>query len=108
MTVINTNVGALQARTYAVRADSSVTKAMERLSSGLRINSAADDAAGMAIAEGFTSQIRGLGQAVRNASEALSLAQTAESALSEILQLSGLRTAPKKEGACPFGQAGGL
>jgi flagellin len=56
---------------------------MGRLSTGLRINSAADDAAGMAIAEGFTSQIRGLSQAVRNASEALSLAQTAESALSE-------------------------
>ena len=50
MTVINTNVGALQARTYAVRADSNVTRAMERLSSGLRINSAADDAAGLAVA----------------------------------------------------------
>ena len=49
MTVINTNVGALQACTYAVRADSNVTKAMERLSSGLRINSAADDAAGLAV-----------------------------------------------------------
>ena len=66
MTVINTNVGALQARTYAVRADSSVTKAMERLSSGLRINSAADDAAGLAVANKMESQIRGMNMAIRN------------------------------------------
>ena len=66
MTVINTNVGALQARTYAVKADGNVTRAMERLSSGLRINSAADDAAGLAVANKMESQIRGMNMAIRN------------------------------------------
>jgi len=84
MTVINTNVGALQARTYAVRADSSVTKAMERLSSGLRINSAADDAAGLAVANKMESQIRGMNMAIRNSQDGISLVQTAESAMGEI------------------------
>ena len=84
MTVINTNVGALQARTYAVRADSNVTKAMERLSSGLRINSAADDAAGMAVANKMESQIRGMNMAIRNSQDGISLVQTAESAMGEI------------------------
>ena len=62
---INTNVGALQARTYAVKADSNVTRAMERLSSGLRINSAADDAAGLAVANKMESQIRGMNMATK-------------------------------------------
>ena len=84
MTVINTNVGALQARTYAVRADSNVTKAMERLSSGLRINSAADDAAGLAVANKMESQIRGMNMAIRNSQDGISLVQTAESAMGEI------------------------
>ena len=84
MTVINTNVGALQARTYAVRADSSVTKAMERLSSGLRINSAADDAAGLAVANKMESQIRGMNMAIRNSQDGISLVQTAEAAMGEI------------------------
>ena len=81
--VINSNITSLTAQRALGDAQDMQAEAMGRLSTGLRINSAADDAAGMAIAEGFTSQIRGLGQAVRNASEALSLAQTAESALSE-------------------------
>ena len=81
--VINSNIPSLTAQRALGDAQDLQAEAMERLSTGLRINSAADDAAGMAIAEGFTSQIRGLSQAVRNASEALSLAQTAESALSE-------------------------
>ena len=84
MTVINTNVGALQARTYAVRADSNVTKAMERLSSGLRINSAADDAAGLAVANKMESQIRGMNMAIRNSQDGISLVQTAEAAMGEI------------------------
>ena len=84
MTVINTNVGALQARTYAVRADGNVTKAMERLSSGLRINSAVDDAAGLAVANKMESQIRGMNMAIRNSQDGISLVQTAESAMGEI------------------------
>ena len=84
MTVINTNVGALQARTYAVRADSNVTKAMERLSSGLRINSAADDAAGLAVANKMESQVRGMNMAIRNSQDGISLVQTAEAAMGEI------------------------
>jgi flagellin len=84
MTVINTNVGALQARTYAVKADSNVTRAMERLSSGLRINSAADDAAGLAVANKMESQIRGMNMAIRNSQDGISLVQTAESAMGEI------------------------
>jgi flagellin len=84
MTVINTNVGALQARTYAVRADSEVTKAMERLSSGLRINSAADDAAGLAVANKMESQVRGMNMAIRNSQDGISLVQTAEAAMGEI------------------------
>ena len=84
MTVINTNVGALQARTYAVRADSNVTKSMERLSSGLRINSAADDAAGLAVANKMESQIRGMNMAIRNSQDGISLVQTAEAAMGEI------------------------
>jgi len=84
MTVINTNVGALQARTFAVRADGNVTKAMERLSSGLRINSAADDAAGLAVANKMESQIRGMNMAIRNSQDGISLVQTAESAMGEI------------------------
>ena len=81
--VINSNITSLTAQRALGDAQKMQAEAMGRLSTGLRINSAADDAAGLAIAEGFTSQIRGLSQAVRNASEALSLAQTAESALSE-------------------------
>ena len=84
MTVINTNVGALQARTYAVRADGNVTKAMERLSSGLRINSAADDAAGLAVANKMESQVRGMNMAIRNSQDGISLVQTAEAAMGEI------------------------
>ena len=60
MTVINTNVGALMARTYATKASSRTETAMERLSSGLRINSAADDAAGMAVANKMNSQLKGI------------------------------------------------
>ena len=81
--VINSNIASLTAQRALGESQKMQQTAMERLSTGQRINSAADDAAGMAIAEGFTSQIRGLSQAVRNANEALSLAQTAESGLQE-------------------------
>ncbi len=82
--VINTNIMSLNAQRALNRSQGSMQTALERLSSGLRINRAKDDAAGMAIAERFTSQIRGLNQAVRNANDAVSLAQTAEGAMQEI------------------------
>ena len=84
MTVINTNVGALQARTYAVKATANTETAMERLSSGLRINSAADDAAGLAVANKMESQLRGMNMAIRNSQDGISLVQTAEAAMGEI------------------------
>jgi flagellin len=86
---INTNVNSLTAQRNLGMSQASLSTSMQRLSSGLRINSAKDDAAGMAISERFTSQIRGLNQAVRNANDGISLAQTAEGALgsmSSILQ----------------------
>ncbi len=82
--VVNTNVLSLNAQRNLSRSDSSLATALQRLSSGLRINSAKDDAAGLAIASRFTTQIRGLNQAVRNANDGISLAQTAESALDEL------------------------
>ncbi|MCP5280492.1 MAG: flagellin [Rhodoferax sp.] len=79
---INTNSASLTAQRNLGIQQSSYTTSIQRLSSGLRINSAKDDAAGLAISERFTSQIKGLNQAVRNANDAISLAQTAEGALS--------------------------
>ena len=86
---INTNVASLNAQRNLGVSQGSLNTTIQRLSSGLRINSAKDDAAGLAISERFTSQIRGLNQAVRNANDGISLAQTAEGALKasgEILQ----------------------
>ncbi len=79
--VINTNLNTLTAQRNLATNSASLSTSIERLSSGLRINSAKDDAAGLAISERFTSQIRGLNQAVRNANDGISLAQTAEGAL---------------------------
>ena len=79
--VINTNTASLNAQRNLTTSASSLSTSLQRLSSGLRINSAKDDAAGLAIAERFTSQIRGLNQAVRNANDGISLAQTAEGGL---------------------------
>ena len=79
--IINTNVASLTAQRNLTTSQSSLNTAINRLSSGLRINSAKDDAAGLAISERFTSQIRGLNQAVRNANDGISLSQTAEGAL---------------------------
>ena len=87
MTVINTNVGALTARTYAVKANESMQKSMERLSSGLRINSAADDAAGLAVANKMESQLRGMNMAIRNSQDGISLVQTAEAGMGEITNM---------------------
>ena len=79
--IINTNVSSLTAQRNQGMSQASLATSIQRLSSGLRINSARDDAAGLAISERFTSQIRGLNQAVRNANDGVSLAQTAEGAL---------------------------
>ena len=84
MTVINTNVGALMARTYAAQSASRTETSMERLSSGLRINGAADDAAGLAVANKMQSQLKGIKMAVRNSQDGISLVQTAESGMGEI------------------------
>ncbi|MDD3764944.1 MAG: flagellin [Nevskiales bacterium] len=84
MQVINTNVMSLNAQRNLQSSGSSLATSLQRLSSGLRINSAKDDAAGLAISERFTSQIRGLDQAQRNANDGISLAQTAEGALSTV------------------------
>ncbi len=82
--VINTNVASLNAQRNLNTSQSALATSLQRLSSGLRINSAKDDAAGLAISERFTTQIRGLNQATRNSNDGISLAQTGEGALAEI------------------------
>jgi flagellin len=84
MSVINTNVNAIKASNASTMASKALGSAMERLSTGKRINSAKDDAAGLAIATNMTGQVRGMSQAVRNANDGISLAQTAEGALGEV------------------------
>jgi flagellin len=85
--IINTNIPSLNAQRNLDKTGQSLSTSLQRLSSGLRINSAKDDAAGLAISNRFTSQIRGLNQAVRNANDGISLSQTAEGALSETGEL---------------------
>ena len=87
MAVINTNISALKAANASNAANKMLGTAMERLSSGKRINSAKDDAAGLAIATSMTSQVRGMNQAIRNANDGIALAQTAEGALSEVTNM---------------------
>ncbi|AFJ03471.1 Flagellin protein FlaB [Methylophaga frappieri] len=82
--IINTNIASLNAQRNLNTSQESLAVSLERLSSGLRINSAKDDAAGLAITERFTTQIRGLNQAIRNANDGISLSQTAEGALGEM------------------------
>ncbi len=82
--IINTNIASLNAQRNLSTSQSGLTTALQRLSSGLRINSAKDDAAGLAISQRMTSQINGLDQAARNANDGISLAQTAEGSLSAI------------------------
>lgn len=80
---INTNIASLNAQRNLGKSQNELAKSMQRLSSGLRINSAKDDAAGLAISDRMTAQIRGMNQAARNANDGISLAQTAEGALQE-------------------------
>ena len=80
---INTNVASLNAQRNLAKSQGDLATSMQRLSSGLRINSAKDDAAGLAISDRMTAQIRGLNQAARNANDGISLAQTAEGAMQE-------------------------
>jgi flagellin len=87
MTAINTNSSALRAQNASRIANKSLATAMERLSTGKRINSAKDDAAGLAIASRMTSQVRGMAVAVRNANDGISLAQTAEGAMGEVTNM---------------------
>ncbi|MCL6498598.1 MAG: flagellin [Firmicutes bacterium] len=81
---INQNIAALNAHRNLVATDNALSKSLERLSSGFRINRAADDAAGLAISEKLRAQVRGLAQAIRNAQDGISMIQTAEGALNEV------------------------
>jgi flagellin len=87
MSVINTNINALRASNASTSANKLLGTAMERLSTGKRINSAKDDAAGLAIATSMTSQVRGMSQGIRNANDGISMAQTAEGALNEVTNM---------------------
>ncbi|UVI39494.1 flagellin [Qipengyuania spongiae] len=87
MNVINTNISALKASNASNQAGKALGTAMERLSTGKRINSARDDAAGLAIATSMTSQVRGMNQGIRNANDGISMAQTAEGALNEVTNM---------------------
>jgi len=82
--IINTNVGSLTAQRNLNSSQSSLATSMQRLSSGLRINSAKDDAAGLAISERMGAQVRGMNVAIRNANDGISMSQTAEGALSKV------------------------
>jgi len=87
MTVINTNISAMRAANASNSAALMQGSAMQRLSTGKRINSAKDDAAGLAISTSMTSQINGMNQGIRNANDGISLAQTAEGALNEVTNM---------------------
>ncbi|GAA0466882.1 flagellin FliC [Parasphingorhabdus litoris] len=87
MTVIGTNVTALRTSYASNQAEMGLAKSIERLSTGRRINSASDDAAGNAIATRMTSEVRGLNMAIRNANDGISLAQTAEGGMNEITSM---------------------
>jgi flagellin len=87
MTVINTNIGALRAANASNSSAKMLGTAMERLSTGKRLNSAKDDAAGLAIATSMTAQVRGMNQAIRNSNDGIALAQTAEGALGEVTNM---------------------
>ena len=87
MSVINTNLSALRASNASTSANKALGTAMERLSTGKRINSAKDDAAGLAIATSMTSQVRGMSQAIRNANDGIALAQTADGGLNEVTNM---------------------
>ena len=87
MTVINTNTAATLTANALTKNERAMSQAMERLSTGVRINSASDDAAGLAISSRMTSQVNGLNMAVRNANDAISMVQTADGALVEVTNM---------------------
>ena len=87
MTAINTNTAALNAQYYLAKSNKDMESSMAKLSSGQKVNSAADDAAGLAIASRMTAQIRGLAMAVKNSNDSMSLAQTAEGAMEEVTNM---------------------
>ncbi|MCT2398166.1 flagellin [Novosphingobium mangrovi (ex Huang et al. 2023)] len=87
MSVINTNIAAIRATNASTQASKMQSTVMERLSTGKRINSAKDDAAGLAIATSMTSAIKGMSQGIRNANDGISLAQTADGAMSEVTNM---------------------
>ena len=87
MSVINTNISAMQAANASTSASNMLSGAMEQLSTGSQINSAADNAAGLAISTSMTSQINGLNQGVQNANDGISLAQTAQGSLTEVTNM---------------------
>ena len=87
MTVINTNISAIRASNASSAAAKMLGTAMERLSTGKRLNSAKDDAAGLAIATSMTSQVKGMNQAIRNSNDGIALAQTAEGSLGEVTNM---------------------
>ncbi|MES3099722.1 flagellin [Sphingomonas faeni] len=87
MTVIGTNISALRSANASAGASMALSTAMERLSTGKRINSAKDDAAGMAIATSMASQVRGMNQGIRNANDGIALAQTADGSLGEVTNM---------------------
>lgn len=87
MSVINTNISAIRAANASNSANKMLGTAMERLSSGKRLNSAKDDAAGLAIATSMTAQVRGMNQGIRNSNDGIALAQTAEGSLSEVTNM---------------------
>ena len=87
MSVINTNISALQASNASSSASKMLGKAMEQLSTGSQINSAADNAAGLAISTSMTSQINGMNQGIQNANDGISLAQTAQGSLTEVTNM---------------------
>src|SRR6218665_1164451 len=82
--IINTNIASLNAQRKSTTSQMSLGVSMQRLSSGLRVNSAKDDAPGLAIAERMNAQVRGMNVAIRNSNDGISLSQTAEGALSKV------------------------
>ncbi len=84
---VNSNISALNAQRHLGKTNSKLAKSIERLSSGLRINKASDDAAGLAIATKLGSQVRGLNQAIRNANNAITLTQTAEGGIDTVTNI---------------------
>ncbi|MBF0160302.1 MAG: hypothetical protein HQL58_12350, partial [Magnetococcales bacterium] len=107
--IINTNIPSLQSQRYLTRSTMALGKTFERLSSGLRVNHAADDAAGLSITTRMTAQVRGLNQAVRNANDAISLVQVADGSLEETtsalqrireLTVQAVSTLPPRQPGC--------